>query len=47
MFLWAKNQTNADHLTSDSFDIIDTQGNRTTRSRSTHGQPVRVDSAHA
>ena len=27
VFLWAKNQTNAVHVTSDSFDIVDTQGN--------------------
>jgi hypothetical protein len=28
VFLWAKNQTNSRQRTTDSFDIIDTQGNR-------------------
>lgn len=28
VFLWAKNQTGANQTTSDSFDIVDTQGNR-------------------
>ncbi len=28
VFLWAKNQTHANQTTSDTFDIIDTQGNR-------------------
>ena len=27
VFLWAKNQTDAPHITSDNFEIIDTQGN--------------------
>jgi hypothetical protein len=28
VFLWAKNQTGQSHLTSDSFDVVDTEGNR-------------------
>jgi hypothetical protein len=28
VFLWAKNQTSQTHVTSDNFDIVDTQGNR-------------------
>ncbi len=28
VFLWAKNQTSQTHMTSDSFDILDTQGDR-------------------
>lgn len=28
VFLWGKNETSQPHVTSDSFDIVDTQGNR-------------------
>lgn len=28
VFLWAKNQTDKTHVTSDKFDILDTQGNK-------------------
>jgi hypothetical protein len=28
VFMWAKNQTHASHITSDSFDLVDTQGNK-------------------
>lgn len=28
VFLWAKNETHADHLTTSSFAIVDTQGNK-------------------
>lgn len=28
IFLWAKNQTNSAQMTTDSFDIVDTQGNK-------------------
>ena len=37
VFLWAKNQTKQTEVTSDNFDIVDTQG--------THYHPVAVDSA--
>jgi hypothetical protein len=28
VFLWAKNETESDHVTANSFDILDTQGNK-------------------
>ncbi len=28
IFLWAKNETHSDHVTTDAFDIVDTQGNK-------------------
>jgi hypothetical protein len=28
VFMWAKNQTETTHVTTDNFDIVDTQGNR-------------------
>jgi hypothetical protein len=37
VFLWAKNQTNVPHTTTDNFEIVDTQGNRY--------YPVRLNSA--
>jgi len=37
VFLWAKNQTKSPQVTSDNFDIVDTQGNRY--------YPLKLDSA--
>ncbi len=36
VFLWAKNQTSKPQVTTDNFDIVDTQGN--------HYYPIKVDS---